>query len=98
RDELSGELPALDLPTDRPRPSMQSFRGGTITHRMDAELTRRLKLLAGKERVTPYMALLAAYHILLGRFSGQESFVIGSPTSGRERAEAQGIVGDFVNM
>jgi amino acid adenylation domain-containing protein len=98
REELSGELPALDLPTDHPRPSMQSFRGGTITRRIDADLTRKLKLLAGKERVTPYMALLAAYQILLGRFSGQESFVVGSPTSGREREEYQSVVGDFVNM
>jgi hypothetical protein len=98
RDELSGELAVLDLPTDHPRPAMQSFRGGTVTRRMDAELTRALKTLAGKERVTLFMALLAAYEVLLSRTTGQESFAVGSPTSGRDRAELQGLVGDFVNM
>ncbi|MFP5247014.1 MAG: condensation domain-containing protein, partial [Thermoanaerobaculia bacterium] len=90
REELAGELPALDLPADHLRPAMQSFRGGTVFHRIDADLHRRFKQFAGKERVTPYMALLAAYEILLRRFTNQESFVVGSPTSGRERAELQG--------
>jgi amino acid adenylation domain-containing protein len=98
RDELSGELPVLDLPADRPRPAMQSFRGGTITRRMDAELTGTLKRLAGRERVTLYMLLLAAYQVLLHRYTGQDRLVVGSPTSGRERPELEGVVGDFVNM
>jgi amino acid adenylation domain-containing protein len=98
REELSGELPVLDLPAARLRPSMQSFRGGTITRRMNAALTPRLKQLAGRERVTLYMLLLAAYQVLLHRYTGQEAFVVGSPTSGRERPELQDVVGDFVNM
>jgi amino acid adenylation domain-containing protein len=98
RGELSGQLPALDLPLSRSRPSMQSFRGGTITRRMSAELTAKLKQTAGRERVTLYMLLLAAYEVLLHRYTGQENFVVGSPTSGRERPELQGLVGDFVNM
>ena len=98
RDELAGELPVLDLPADRSRPAMQSFRGGTITRRMSAELTANLKRVAGRERVTLYMLLLAAYEVLLHRYTGQEHFVVGSPTSGRERAELQGLAGDFVNM
>jgi len=98
REELSGELPALDLPTDRVRPNVQSFRGGTITRRMSAELTRKLKQLAGRERATLYMLLLTAYEVLLHRYTGQENFVVGTPTSGRERPEWQGLVGDFVNM
>lgn len=98
RDELSGDLPALDLPAARLRPSMQSFRGGTITRRMSASLTPRLKQLAGRERVTLYMLLLAAYEVLLHRYTGQEAFIVGSPTSGRERPELQDVVGDFVNM
>ncbi|HYM62409.1 MAG TPA: amino acid adenylation domain-containing protein [Thermoanaerobaculia bacterium] len=98
REELSGELAVLDLPADHTRPPMQSFRGGTITRRMDAELTRKLKQLAGKERVTPYMALLTAYQVLLHRYTGQDDIVVGSPTSGRDRAELQDLAGDFVNM
>jgi amino acid adenylation domain-containing protein len=98
QQELSGELAVLDLPTDHSRPLLQTFHGGTIVRRMDAELTRSLKQLAGKERVTPFMALLAAYQVLLGRYTGQESFSIGSPTYGRDRAEVQGVVGDFINM
>ena len=98
REELAGELPALDLQLDHSRPAMQAFRGGTVTRRMSADLTAKLKTLAARERVTPYMALLAVYQILLGRFSGQESFVVGSPTSGREQEDLQGVVGDFVNM
>ena len=98
REELSGELPTLDLPADHVRPSMQSFRGGTVTRRMDAGLTRELKHLAGRERATLYMLLLAAYQVLLHRYTGQDRFVVGSPTSGRERPEVRGVVGDFVNM
>jgi amino acid adenylation domain-containing protein len=98
QQELSGELAVLDLPTDHSRPLLQSFDGGTVVRRMDAQLSRSIKQLAGKERVTPFMALLAAYQVLLGRYTGQESFAIGSPTYGRDRAEVQGVVGDFINM
>ncbi len=98
RQELAGELPVLDLPTDHLRPPMQSFRGATVIRRMPAALTRAMKELAGKERVTPFMALLAAYQVLLHRSTGQEDVIVGSPTSGRERAELQALVGDFVNM
>jgi amino acid adenylation domain-containing protein len=98
RNELSGEIPPLDLPTDHPRPPMQSYRGGTVVRRLDAELMRRFKRLAGQERVTVFMALMAAYQAFLHRYTGQESFVVGSPTAGRDRAELQGIIGDFINM
>ncbi|MDD9947572.1 MAG: condensation domain-containing protein, partial [Myxococcales bacterium] len=98
KGQLERELPVLNLPTDYPRPRMRSFRGGTVTHRMPSHLTSALKNLAGKERSTLFMALLAAYEILLGRTAGQEAFAIGSPTLGRDRAELQGVVGDFVNM
>jgi amino acid adenylation domain-containing protein len=98
RQELSGELPVLDLPTDHSRPPMQSFMGGTVTHRVGAQIMRSVKALAGKERVTPFMALLAAYQVLLQRYTGQDDIIVGSPTSGRDRAEVQGLVGDFVNM
>jgi amino acid adenylation domain-containing protein len=98
RDELADDVVPLDLPLDHPRPRMQSFRGALVTRRVDAELYRALKQLAARERTTPFMALLAAYEALLHRYSGQDHFVVGSPTSGRESVELQGIVGDFVNM
>ena len=98
RDELSEDVAALDLPVDRPRPRMQSFRGDVVTRRIGAELFRSFKQLAARERTTPYMALLAAYEALLHRYTGQENFAVGTPTSGRERAELQALAGDFVNM
>lgn len=98
RDELADDVAVLDLPIDHPRPRMQSFRGASVTRRVDADLYRALKQLAGRERTTPFMALLAAYQALLHRYTGQENFAVGSPTSGRDRAELQDVAGDFVNM
>ncbi|MCU1347984.1 MAG: hypothetical protein JWO56_1014, partial [Acidobacteria bacterium] len=98
RDELSDDVAVLDLPIDHPRPRMQSFRGASVTRRVDAEVYRGLKQLAGRERTTPFMALLAAYEALLHRYTGQDHFAVGSPTSGRDRIELQDVAGDFVNM
>ena len=97
-EELSGELPLLDLPTDHTRPVMQSFRGGTVVSQFDAKLTGQLKELAAVEGATLFMTLLAGYGVLLARYAGQDDMVIGSPTAGRPRADLAGIVGDFVNM
>ncbi|UFZ08169.1 amino acid adenylation domain-containing protein [Bradyrhizobium ontarionense] len=96
--ELAGDLPVLDLPADHARPAMQSFRGGTINLQIASDLTQRLQALARAENVTLFMALLAAFQALLHRYSGQDDIVVGAPTSGRNRAEFAGVVGDFVNM
>jgi amino acid adenylation domain-containing protein len=98
REELAGDLPVLDLPTDRARPPMQSFRGGTVTVQIDADLTRSLKQLAAREGATLFMALLAAFQILLHRYSGQDDVIVGAPASGRNRGEFAGVFGDFVNL
>lgn len=98
RGELAGELPALDLPTDHSRPSVQSFRGSTFTRRLDAWLGSQLKLLAAAEGSTLFMTLLAAYEVLLYRHTGQEKIFVGTPVSGRSRAELNGVFGDFVNI
>jgi amino acid adenylation domain-containing protein len=98
REELAGELPALDLPTDRSRPPVQSYRGGTVMRQLDAGLGGSLKRLAGDEGATLYTALLAAYVVLLYRYTGQEKILVGTPTSGRNRAGLAGVFGDFVNM
>ena len=98
REILGGELPVLDLPTDRPRPPLQTFRGAAITRVIDADLTRQLKLLAGRASCTLFMALVAAYQVLLHRYTGQDDIIVGTPTSGRHRPELDDLVGYLVNM
>jgi amino acid adenylation domain-containing protein len=97
RQQLSGDLPVLDLPTDHPRPPVQSFRGGTHTFQIDAALTNRLRTLAQASGATLYMTLLAAFQVLLHRYTGQEDLLVGSPSAGRERAKFADLVGYFVN-
>ena len=94
---LAGEIPLLDLPTDRPRPTVQTYRGAVQRFRLSTELTRRLKALGHSHEATLYMTLLAAYQVLLYRHSGQRELIVGSPTTGRSRAEFTGIMGYFVN-
>jgi len=91
------ELPVLELPTDRPRPAVASFRGGRTSFVIDAELTRRLKELGRSERATLFMTLLAAFQVLLYRYSGQEDIAVGAPIAGRVRPELAGLIGFFVN-
>jgi amino acid adenylation domain-containing protein len=96
RERLAG-APVLDLPTDRPRPPEQSFRGATRTHAIDAETTRALEALARRQDATLFMLLLAAMQTLLGRYTGQDDVVVGSPIAGRNRAEIEPLIGFFVN-
>ncbi len=95
--QLAGELPVLNLLSDRPRPSIQSYRGATYTCKFSAELTQKLKDFSRDCQVTLYMTLLAAFQSLLYRYTGQEDILVGSPTSGRNRAAWAGIVGYLVN-
>ncbi|MFI6451109.1 amino acid adenylation domain-containing protein [Streptosporangium amethystogenes] len=96
RDRLAG-LPALELPTDRPRPAEQRHEGAALDVRVDADLTRRLAELGAASGATPYMTLLAAFQVLLARYSGQADFAVGSPVAGRGLPELDGVVGMFVN-
>ena len=90
-------LTTLELPTDRPRPPAQSYRGARHTFALSAELSATLKQLSQRERVTPYMLLLAAFQVLLSRYSGQDDIAVGSPIAGRTRREFEGLIGFFVN-
>jgi hypothetical protein len=90
-------LPVLELPTDRPRPAVASFRGGRTSFEIDAQLTRKLKELGRTERATLFMVLLAAFQVLLYRYSGQEDIAVGTPIAGRVRPELGGLIGFFVN-
>ena len=90
-------LPVLDLPTDRPRPALASFRGRKVNFEIDEQLTAQLKALARTERVTLFMTLLAAFQVLLNRYSGEEDVAVGVPIAGRVRPELNGLIGFFVN-
>jgi amino acid adenylation domain-containing protein/non-ribosomal peptide synthase protein (TIGR01720 family) len=95
--QLAGELPALDLVTDRPRPPAQTYRGASLSFKLSAGLTRQLKALARSHGATLYTVLLAAFSALLHRYTGQEEILIASPTAGREKAGFAGVIGYFVN-
>ena len=97
-DQLSGDLPALDLPVDRPPNGRPSYRGASQPFKISAERTAQVKELAQREGATLFMTLLAAYHVFLHRLSGQETILVGSATAGRSRPEHKGIVGYFINM
>ncbi|HEY6190004.1 MAG TPA: amino acid adenylation domain-containing protein, partial [Pyrinomonadaceae bacterium] len=96
REQLA-DAPVLQLPTDRPRPAVQSYRGAHHSVRLDAALTDELKRISRQEGVTLFMLLLAAFQTLLSRYSGQEDIVVGSPIANRTRAEVEGLIGFFVN-
>jgi natural product biosynthesis luciferase-like monooxygenase protein/FkbM family methyltransferase len=95
--QLSGELPVLNLPADRPRPPVQTFRGASQPFKLSRELTDKLRSLGTTLGATLYMTLLAAFETLLYRYSGQEEIIVGSPVAGRSRAELAGLVGYFIN-
>ena len=97
RRQLGRNLMSLELPTDRPRPAVQSYRGGHVEFALSVELTGVLRELARREGATLFMVLLAAFQTLLQRYSGQEDIVVGTPVAGRDRAETEGLIGFFVN-
>ena len=97
KKELAGPLPVLNLPTDRPRPPIQMFRGAQHDFTLNADLARRLRAVAKAEGATLYMVLLAAFELLLHYHSGQEDILVATPMAGRSRAEFEGMVGFFAN-
>jgi pristinamycin I synthase-3/4 len=94
---LADAPPLLDLPTDRPRPPVPSSRGATAVRLLAAERAGALRALARAEGATLYMVLLAAFDVLLSRWSGQTDVVVGTPVAGRTRREVEETVGFFVN-
>jgi amino acid adenylation domain-containing protein len=97
RGRLAGAPPLLELPTDRPRPAVQAFRGAHRTYLLPAGLATAAGTLARREGATLFMVLLAAFQSLLARWSGQRDLVIGTPDAGRSRVEVEGLIGFFVN-
>ncbi|MET0626409.1 MAG: MupA/Atu3671 family FMN-dependent luciferase-like monooxygenase [Pyrinomonadaceae bacterium] len=97
RRQLAGELPVLNLPADRPRPPVQTYRGASHPFRLSRALTEKLKALGAEHGATLYVTLLAAFQVLLHRYSGQDEVVVGSPVAGRAHAGLAPVVGYFIN-
>ena len=96
--QLSGALPELKLPADRPHPATRSYRGERQSMALSVANTRSLKELSRKEGVTLFMTLLAAFQTLLHRYTGQEDIVVGTDIANRNRAETENLIGFFVNQ
>ena len=97
RERLAGPLPVLDLPYDRPRPPLQTFRGKRLPLEVPACALAALKALVREETATLFMGLAASFQTLLHRYSGQDDVVIGTPVAGRNRPEIEGLIGLFMN-
>ena len=97
RNQLSHELPVLDLPSMHPRPPVQTFRGTSNPVLLSAETAKRLRALSREHNATLYVTLLAAFQTLLYRYTSQEEFLLGTVTAGRSKAEFDPVIGYFVN-
>ncbi|OBQ40690.1 MAG: non-ribosomal peptide synthetase [Anabaena sp. CRKS33] len=97
KEQLADIPPLLELPTDKPRPPIQSFRGGIWEFSINSNLSQKIRTLTQQSDATLFMTMLAAFVILLYRYSGQDDILIGSPMAGRNRQEIQSLIGYFVN-
>jgi amino acid adenylation domain-containing protein len=97
RQKLGGSLPVLELPTDRPRPAVQTYNGSSLSFSLSRAVSRSLKSLCKAEGVTLFMTLLAAFKVLLYRYTRQEDLIVGSPIANRQRQELESLIGFFVN-
>ncbi len=97
KQQLAGSPSLLELPTDRQRPSVMSYRGTARPFELSAALAASLQALSRTQSTTLFMTLLAAFQVLLHRYTGQADIVVGSPVANRNRAETEGLIGFFVN-
>ncbi len=97
KNQLAGAPPRLELPTDFPRPAVQAYRGNHLPVKIDQALYEELKRVSHEAGTTLFMTLLAAFNVLLYRYSRQDDIVVGSPIANRTRAEIEGLIGFFVN-
>ena len=96
-EQLAG-LPTLDLPLDLPRPAVRTSTGEQVQCQVSPQLSAAVRAFCRREGITPFMALLAVFQILLQRYTGQDDFAIGSPVANRMHPETEPIVGYFINM
>ncbi|HZU03680.1 MAG TPA: amino acid adenylation domain-containing protein [Ktedonobacteraceae bacterium] len=97
QQKLAGEIPMLSLPIDKPRPPVQTYKGASHSFQLSETLSARLRTLAYTEKVTLYTLMLAAFKVLLFRYTDQEDLLIGTPTLGRNRADQERVIGYFAN-
>ncbi|HEV2150062.1 MAG TPA: amino acid adenylation domain-containing protein [Longimicrobiaceae bacterium] len=97
RERLAGAPELLELPTDHPRPPVPSFRGASVPVSVPVEVMDRLRELARREGTTLYVVALAAFQVLLSRYSGSEDVMVGTPIAGRTRQEVEELIGLFMN-
>lgn len=97
KQQLAGAPRVLELPTDHPRPAVTTYAGAREEIVLPADLMEKLMGLSRREKVTPFMAILAAFQTLLARYTGQQDVVVGSPIAGRSRAETEALIGYFIN-
>ncbi|WP_343731865.1 amino acid adenylation domain-containing protein [Duganella sp.] len=93
---LGQDVPSLDLPTDRVRPARQSYQGGAVYFDLAADVSSALLRFCREEKSSPFMVLMAAWQVLLARYSGQYDFAVGVPNAGRQREEVQEMIGYFI--
>ena len=98
RDNLSGELPILGMPTDYPRPALQSIQGSMEKLHVDLSLVERLSSVGHSENATLFMVLLTAFKVLLHRYTGQDDLIVGSPIANRTNTQTHGLIGLFANI
>lgn len=95
--QFEDEIPVLNMPSDYPRPVVQSFDGEKVYGFIDSDTTKKINILAKDLKITPYMFLLSIYYILLSKYTGQEDIIVGSPIVGRNSSDLSNIIGMFVN-
>jgi hypothetical protein len=97
KEQLGGELPVLELPSDRPRPAVQSFNGAREWLTLPEQLTAGLLTLSQREGVTLFITLLTIFKVLLYRYTGEEDVIVGSPIANRPQTETESTIGFFLN-
>ncbi|MDM5265145.1 non-ribosomal peptide synthetase [Bacillus wiedmannii] len=96
-EQFSGDIPVLELPIDFPRSSVQNFIGRTYKTKLASDMINELKRKSTEQNVTPYMMLLAAYVVLMSKYSNQEEIIVGTPVVGRSKSQLENVIGVFIN-
>ncbi len=97
RNQLSGDLPLLHLPTDHPRPAVQAYNGELLTTTLPDDVSQAVQAISKTARTTPFVTLLAAFQVLLHRYTGQNDILVGTPVANRGAAEVENLIGFFLN-
>jgi len=97
RQKLTGNVQVIELPTDRPRPSIKTVRGGALPFELSPALSKEIKILTVRKRCTLFMTLLAAFKTLLYRYTCQDNITVGTPIGNRSQLDCEKLMGLFIN-